>query len=75
MSDNAAQLVVTIVAVYAGVGLVVALLFLFLAVKRIDPAANGASRGFRVLVFPGAAALWPVILVKWIRGGPNGGSR
>ncbi|MGE0638904.1 MAG: hypothetical protein AB7G12_03385 [Thermoanaerobaculia bacterium] len=39
-------------------------------IERIDPAARGASRGFRLIVLPGAVALWPLLLRRWVRGAP-----
>ena len=39
-------------------------------VERIDPAAKGASRGFRLIIVPGAVALWPLLLRRWISGAP-----
>ena len=36
-------------------------------VPRIDPAARGTGWGFRLLVFPGVVALWPLLAVRWMR--------
>ena len=33
----------------------------------LDPAATGAGRGFRVVILPGAAALWPLLLSRCVR--------
>lgn len=63
----AAQVLITIAGVYALVGLVFALVFLPFGARRIDPAARGAAWGFYVLIFPGTAVLWPVVLAKWAR--------
>ncbi len=59
------------IAVYAGGAYALAGVLLLVplhrwAVPRLDASANGASRGFRVLVSPGLVALWPVILRKWL---------
>ena len=35
------------------------LLFVTRGVGRVDPAAASGTWGFRVLILPGAAALWP----------------
>ena len=56
--------------VYLGVGVLFAVPFAFVGAARIDPDAAGATLGFRLLILPGAAALWPVLLVRWRRGGP-----
>lgn len=60
---------VSVLAFYALLGAVFAFWFVASGVDRFDPAARGASRAFRALLFPGTAALWPVLLVKWIKRG------
>jgi hypothetical protein len=37
-------------------------------VDRIDPMARGAGWGFRLLITPGAALFWPLLLVRWAAG-------
>lgn len=54
---------------YVGIGLLVSPIAIFLAGARIDRALPASSLGFRVLILPGAAMLWPVILVRCLRGG------
>lgn len=54
---------------YFAIGLVFALLFSWKWVIRFDPVADGSSWGFRLLVIPGAAALWPILLPRTVRGG------
>jgi hypothetical protein len=58
------------VEVYALIGLVVGGWFALVAAPRIDPAARGSSLALRVLLWPGAAALWPWALVRARRGSP-----
>jgi len=53
---------------YAGVGLVFGVAFALFGAQRLDPAAAGGTWGFRVLLVPGAAALWPLLLTRWVRG-------
>jgi hypothetical protein len=52
-------------ALYAGVGAVVALAFAAVGVTRVQGATM--SLGARILILPGAAALWPYVLWRWIR--------
>jgi hypothetical protein len=52
---------------YTATGLVVGLVFVTVGVARIDPAARGTSVAFRLLILPGSAALWPVLVAKWAR--------
>jgi hypothetical protein len=71
MSVELAQAIVTALAVYFGIGAVFSLAFVIAGVARIDPAARGMPLPARLLVAPGAAALWPLLLAKWLaRRGP-----
>jgi hypothetical protein len=54
-------------ALYAAIGAVVALAFAAFGVTRVQPAA--VSLGARLLILPGALALWPYVLVRWTRVG------
>jgi hypothetical protein len=67
-----AQAVTLVVAVYAAIGVVFAAAFVTLGVARVDHAARGAPWSFRALIFPGAAALWPVLLRAWVRASRKG---
>ena len=53
---------------YLAIGLVFALYFAWKGVERYDPVAEGAPWGFRLLVIPGAVALWPFLLPRTLRG-------
>ena len=53
---------------YLTMGLLFAIAFVCLGAGRIDPHARGGSWGFRFLILPGAAALWPLLLSRWVRG-------
>jgi hypothetical protein len=53
---------------YAVVGALFAVPFAWKGAGRIDPAAARAPFGFRLLLLPGACALWPLLLVRWMRG-------
>jgi hypothetical protein len=54
--------------VYLACGFLFALPFVFLGVGRIDPHATHGSWGFRLLIIPGATALWPILLRRWATG-------
>ncbi len=56
----------SLVAAYAVVGFLFAVVFVTIGVARIDDAARSPTFGFRLLIFPGAAALWPVLLMRWL---------
>lgn len=55
------------ISVYALVGVIFAVYFAAVGVKRIDPAAARSHWGFRVLIVPGAAAFWPMLLRRCFR--------
>jgi hypothetical protein len=52
---------------YLAVGAIVAVAFVASGIGRVDVAARGAPWTFRLLVVPGAIALWPVVLRLWWR--------
>jgi hypothetical protein len=61
--------IIAVVGAYLAAGLVFAVAFVVVGIGRVDPAAVGAPIGFRLLILPGSALLWPVMLVRWIRAG------
>jgi TRAP-type C4-dicarboxylate transport system permease small subunit len=68
ISETVARIVVDALAVYAGLGLAFAGLFVWSGVQRVDSEAEGTGIGFRMLILPGVAAFWPVFLQRWMRG-------
>jgi len=50
---------------YLAVGIVTALAFVIFGVTRVQPAP--VTVGARILILPGAAALWPFVLSRWLR--------
>jgi len=56
-------------AAYAAAGLVTAMAFVTFGVTRILPGPVAVTAGARVLLLPGAVALWPVVLARWLRAG------
>jgi len=67
MYERVATLLVDALYLYGIAGLFFAIAFVTTGVKRIDSQAIG-SVGFRVLIFPGSAALWPLLLRLWVSG-------
>jgi hypothetical protein len=67
MTQTTAQVLVQAVAIYLGCGAAFAALFLWRWVGRLDAAAEHGTWGFRVLVFPGVATLWPLFAVRVLR--------
>ena len=52
-------------ALYAAAGVAVAVAFVAFGVTQVQPMP--VSVGARVLIFPGAAALWPYVLIRWLK--------
>ena len=68
MSETLAQAFVCGLTAYSGLGLVFAAVFVISGVQRLDSEAQGSGIGFRLLIFPGVAAFWPMFLRRWARG-------
>ena len=67
--NTAATLVVGGVALYAVIGLAVAAAFIAIGIDRVLESPADVSPGARMLIFPGAAALWPYVLKRWASAG------
>jgi hypothetical protein len=67
MFEIAAKTFVYGLEVYAGLGLVFALVFVWVGVQRLDSEAEGSGVGVRLLIMPGVAAFWPMMLYRWTR--------
>jgi hypothetical protein len=52
---------------YLTAGLAVGLAFVCLGTAAVDPAARGMPLPVRALILPGAVALWPWLLLRWLR--------
>jgi hypothetical protein len=70
MIERLAGALVLMVELYLGLGLLFAVAFAWRGVQRVDPRARGSRLGFRLLLVPGAAALWPLLAGRWLRGAP-----
>ena len=57
------------VALYVLVGLVTAVSFVSLGVTQVLPRPATVTIGARILFLPGATALWPYVLVRWLKSG------
>jgi hypothetical protein len=61
-----AQVIAALLSVYAAAGVIFACAFVSFGIARIDGAAAGAPFGFRLIVIPGCAVLWPLLVKRWI---------
>jgi hypothetical protein len=65
---GAAVWFVNALAAYAAIGLLFAAAFLPAGISQVDPASKGSGIGFRLIILPGVAALWPLMLKRWTQG-------
>ena len=68
MFERFALLLVDALSLYAMLGGLFALAFVGVGVNRIDAQAVGTGVAFRILIFPGSVAFWPLLLRRWARG-------
>lgn len=59
---------VWLLGLYAGLGLLFSLAFVTRGIERLDPGAQGATWGFRLIALPASVALWPLLLRRWLAG-------
>ncbi|NUO78566.1 hypothetical protein HUU05_00690 [candidate division KSB1 bacterium] len=62
-----AEILLTLLGLYLGLGLLFAFAFVLKGASVIDPSAQAGTIGFRLLIFPGAVALWPVLAKRWLK--------
>jgi hypothetical protein len=58
-----ATIAIYALAVYAAFGVLTAIAFVAFGVTRVQPAP--VTLGARILILPGATALWPYVLIRW----------
>ena len=63
-----AEILVWLLGIYAASGVLFAAWFVASGMQRMDEAAVRAGIAFRLLMFPGVAALWPYLLSRWMKG-------
>jgi hypothetical protein len=54
-------------ALYVAAGVAVGIAFVAFGVTRVLPEPMPVTIGARILLFPGAAALWPYVLARWLK--------
>lgn len=64
MSEQLAEIVWLGLAAYFGSGLIVALATLVFGLRRLDAAAAAMPLRVRLIIAPGLAGIWPVVLVR-----------
>ena len=72
--NAAVEWFVNLLIAYVAIGVTFGIPFVSAGVHRIDAVAKGAGLGFRLIILPGVTALWPALLIRWVRAGAVGGS-
>ena len=62
-----AEILVAMLTLYTAAGVAFGIVFVARGVSRVDEHAAGTGLGFRVIIFPGVAALWPLLASQWMR--------
>jgi len=66
MAEPVAETLLLLLEAYAAIGFLFAVAFVSAGAKRVDPQTIGSGLGFRLLLLPGVAAFWPLLLWRWI---------
>jgi hypothetical protein len=61
-----AEWFINLLGVYTGIGLLFAIAFLTVGISQVDRDSKGSGVGFRLIILPGGAALWPVLFTRWV---------
>jgi hypothetical protein len=59
--------VLDLLALYAAIGAVTAVAFVTFGLARVLPVGTPVTVGARALLIPGAAILWPYVLLRWVK--------
>jgi len=64
VTEAAAGTLVTVLGIYAAIGLIVGVIYMLGGAGRIDPAAKGKGLpiGVRLMILPGIIGLWPLLV-------------
>jgi len=62
-----AKWILSVSAVYVAAGLTFAIAFVSRGLPALDPRATRTGWGFRLMILPGVAALWPWLAKRWAR--------
>jgi hypothetical protein len=63
--NSIATILAMAVAVYVTAGLIAGLAFVTLGVTTVQSAP--VTVGARILLLPGATALWPLVMLRWLK--------
>jgi hypothetical protein len=69
MPDLGAMILLYALAFYVLIGLVTAVAFVTVGATKVLPHSAAVTLGARILLLPGAAALWPYVVARWLKTG------
>jgi len=58
----------SILGIYFTIGIVFSLVFFVIGYKKLLPESEGTRFWVRILWMPGATAIWPILIYKWLSG-------
>ena len=61
------MVVLLALALYTAMGVAIAAAFLVFGVTRVLPEPLPVTLGARIMLFPGTVALWPYVLIRWLK--------
>ena len=61
------MIVLVALGLYAAMGVAIAAAFLVFGVTRVLPEPVPVTLGARIMLFPATAALWPYVLIRWLK--------
>jgi sorbitol-specific phosphotransferase system component IIBC len=61
------MIVLQAIALYAVAGFAIAISFLAFGVTRVLATHSTVTLGARIVLLPRAVALWPYVLIRWLR--------
>ena len=64
------SILLILLGLYLLVGFLFGLVFAFAGAKAIDPGAVEGTWGFKLLIIPGCAIFWPLLLKRWVSKSP-----
>ena len=65
------EILLALLGLYLATGIGFGIAFAFAGgARKIDPAAEGATWGFKLLLLPGCSVFWPLLLKRWMGSTP-----
>lgn len=59
------SILLMLLSAYLVIGILFSVLFIFMGLTKVDRGVEGSWKLFKVLIFPGLVAFWPLFLIKW----------